>query len=194
MEDFYSALDGTIMQGPRHLTIVIGDFNGKVGVSDTACNTFGKFGLGARNRNGGYLVDFAVAHQLSIMNTFFKKRPERKWTWMGPNGSVKNEIDYILCNCPHLVQDVEVINRFNTGSDHRLLRAKLIMDTKQDRKKRYAPKLQTIRKLQCSDEEFWLLLQNRFELLSGMEDIDEIAAEMTKGIHEVAEEMKGSPR
>src|SRR5271156_978774 len=37
MEDFYSALDGTIMQGPRHLTIVIGDFNGKVGASDTAC-------------------------------------------------------------------------------------------------------------------------------------------------------------
>ena len=38
---------------------------------------------------------------LYCMNTFFKKTPQRKWTWRSPNGSVKNETDYILTNNRH---------------------------------------------------------------------------------------------
>src|SRR5271156_2370598 len=47
--------------------------------------------------------------------------------------------------------------------------------------------------LQCSNDEFELLLQNRFELLRGLEDIDEMADEMTKGIKEIADKIKGPP-
>src|SRR5579863_7218166 len=60
MTNFYEVLDETMMQGPRHLTIVMGDFNGKVGASDSACSIIGRFGLGSRNRNGDYLAEFAM--------------------------------------------------------------------------------------------------------------------------------------
>ena len=40
------------------------------------------------------------------MNTFVKKKPTRKWTWKGPNGETKNEIDFILANNQEIVKDI----------------------------------------------------------------------------------------
>ncbi|KMQ88480.1 rna-directed dna polymerase from mobile element jockey-like protein [Lasius niger] len=57
------------------------------------------------------------------MNTYFKKPPQRKWTQKSLNNMVKNEIDYILTNNKEICTDVNVLNRFNTGSDHRLGKA-----------------------------------------------------------------------
>ena len=56
------------------------------------------------------------------------------------------------------------------------------------------PKTKPIRNLQCGNEEFDLLLKNRFELLYELDDIDEMAEEMAKGIKQVAEKVKGPPR
>lgn len=33
----------------------------------------------------------------------------------------KNEIGYILSDHPQIVQDVSVLNRINTGNDHRMI-------------------------------------------------------------------------
>ena len=73
------------------------------------------------NSRGDSLINFAERHQLTIMNTFVNKSPTRRWTWISPNGTIKNEIDYILTDKPHIVRDPKVINRFN-GSDHRMIR------------------------------------------------------------------------
>ena len=69
------------------------------------------------------LVEFAQRHNFKIMNTFFKKRLNRRWTWISPNRETKNEIDYIMTDRPDIFLDVSVINSFNTGSDHRMIRA-----------------------------------------------------------------------
>ena len=37
------------------------------------------------------LVEFAERQKFKIMNTFFKKRLNRRWTWISPNGATKNE-------------------------------------------------------------------------------------------------------
>ena len=69
------------------------------------------------------------------MNTFFQKSLSRKWTWQGPNNSIKNEIDYILAKRLDTIKDVREITRVNIGSDHRLVAAKLQINTKLERKR-----------------------------------------------------------
>lgn len=42
----------------------------------------------------------------------------------------KNEIDFIMTDKKRIFRDVSVINRFKTGSDHRLVRGTLDIDCK----------------------------------------------------------------
>lgn len=46
-----------------------------------------------------------------------------------------NEIDYILTSRRDLCQDVTVLNSFNTGSDHRLVRARIVLNAQLERVK-----------------------------------------------------------
>ena len=69
------------------------------------------------------------------MNSFFKKNKKRKWTWISPDGTTKNKIDFITTNRKNIVQDVTVINRITVGTDHRLVRSKIVINTKGERDK-----------------------------------------------------------
>ena len=59
------------------------------------------------------LVEFAEWHKFKIMNTLFKKRLNRWWTWISPNGATKNKIDYIMTDRADIFLDVSVLNSFN---------------------------------------------------------------------------------
>ena len=61
------------------------------------------------------------------MNNFYKKKAGRKWTWKSPNG-VKKELDFFLSNNKSIFQDVSDLKRFNTGSDHRIVRARIVFN------------------------------------------------------------------
>lgn len=133
-EDITSALE----QSKTHFTILMGDFNAKIGIkgtSDSDGELIGNFGLGERNARGEMLADYVHHKRLYIMNTFFSKKPQRRWTWRSPDGSVKNEIDYIISDKKHIVKDVSVLNRFSTSTDHRMVRAKIKINIKQERHK-----------------------------------------------------------
>ena len=117
VENVYEDIDNLIANSKAHYTVIMGDFNAKVGLEDPAKSCIGPYGLGARNTRGDSLINFAESHQLKIMNTFFKKRLHRRWTWISPNGITRNEIDYILTDKPQTFTDVSVINSFNTGSE-----------------------------------------------------------------------------
>uniref|UniRef100_A0A6P7GZ09 Uncharacterized protein LOC114348256 n=1 Tax=Diabrotica virgifera virgifera TaxID=50390 RepID=A0A6P7GZ09_DIAVI len=67
------------------------------------------------------------------MNSFFKKKKHRRWTWESPDGKTRNEIDYFLTNKEELFKDVNVLNQFNTSSDHRLVRAKITISIEKER-------------------------------------------------------------
>ncbi|CAH2090863.1 unnamed protein product [Euphydryas editha] len=56
------------------------------------------------------------------MNSFFKKRKSRKCTWLAPNGRDKNEIDFILAKEKDVFTDIDVINKLNFNTDHRMVR------------------------------------------------------------------------
>uniref|UniRef100_A0A914W5Q0 Metalloendopeptidase n=1 Tax=Plectus sambesii TaxID=2011161 RepID=A0A914W5Q0_9BILA len=133
IERFYDDLEEEINKRSTYL-VVMGDFNAKVGRRQDDETFIGPFG-GDRNKRGKRLAAMAESRRLFVANTFFQKRAGRRWTWISPNGETKNEIDYILTNRLQIVQDVTAIGRaFSTGSDHRLIRARIVLDAKVEKK------------------------------------------------------------
>ena len=111
--------------------------------------------------------NFSLKHNLKIMNSFFEKKAQRRWTWIPLSSWAENEIDFVLLDTPAIFTDVSVLNSFSTGSDHRLLRDHIILNTKIERAKRIKKvgkaNSQT---LTTKKKEFKLLLTNRFKVLS----------------------------
>lgn len=116
--DLYKAIEQT-----HKVYIIMGDLNAKIGQPKPDEHLIMKSnGYGIRNQRGQRLIDFAIENEIAILNTFFKKKPNRRWTWRSPNGEHKNEIDFILSNSPGIIQNIEVLN-INYPSDHRPIRA-----------------------------------------------------------------------
>lgn len=127
IEQFYNE-----MESAHELTddkvIVMGDFNAKIGISEADhYPTLGQYGYGRRNERGDRLITYAFQHKLSIMNTFFKKKQNRRWTWISPDLKTKNEIDYIMTNSPKLIRNIEILSNVQFPSDHRLMRASVLL-------------------------------------------------------------------
>ena len=171
IEDFYDEVKQALDQVNCQFKYLIGDFNAKVGTrQDNTENIMGRYGINDRNERGERLTQFAQYANLYIMNTFFQKNPNRKWTWESPNGTTKNEIDYILTSRKDTVRDVSVLNKFRTGSDHRLVRAKIQLNVKLERRKLLRnpiSRLLDINKLAEKQEEFQAVLKDR---ISGMQE------------------------
>jgi len=67
------------------------------------------------------LLEFAIAFNLTIGNSLFKKREEHLVTFR--SGSCKTQIDYCLISANHrsLCRDCKVISNECLGTQHRLL-------------------------------------------------------------------------
>uniref|UniRef100_A0A8R1ET93 Endo/exonuclease/phosphatase domain-containing protein n=1 Tax=Caenorhabditis japonica TaxID=281687 RepID=A0A8R1ET93_CAEJA len=118
--------------------IICGDFNAVVGCSSDDLPFVGGHGTGQRSDNGDRLVNFAFSNRVSILNTIYPKRPNRKWTWISPNGKTKNEIDFILTNRREIAVDCEVYCDYLNCSDHRLLRARFRSTAKKEKSRKFA--------------------------------------------------------
>lgn len=126
IESFYEDISRAMDEEKTRFTLVIGDFNAKLGERLNNDETkMGNYGYGKRNDRGVILMNYLEERRLFAMNSFFKKKPKRKWTWISPNGTTRNEIDYILSTEKSIIRDVTVINQCTTGSDHRMVRAKI---------------------------------------------------------------------
>ena len=88
----------------------------------------GTTGLGERNDRGDRLIEFAQNNALKLAETFFKKREMKRWTWGSPIGGTKNEIDHKLTSDISIIKNINVINRFNFPSDHRMVRGTVVKD------------------------------------------------------------------
>lgn len=124
IDDFYKTIDSVLDTTHKNI-ILMGDFNAKIGFPRPEEHLIAKqFGYGIRNNRGQKLMNFASEHKLTIINTCFKKKPSKRWTWKSPCGKYKNELDYILSNQPRLFQNIGTMN-LNYPSDHRIIRATL---------------------------------------------------------------------
>ena len=134
-DNFYITID-KLLEKQTHCTIVMGDFNAKVGgQTNTSARATGSFGLGQRNERGDTLAEWATSRNFKIMNTPFQKKAGRRWTWRSPDGNTKDEIDYIMTDKPSMVTDVTVINRVNIGSDHMMVMGSITLNTRAERRK-----------------------------------------------------------
>ena len=73
VEWFYEDLQDLLELTPqKDVLFIIGDWNAKVGSQETPGIT-GKFGLGAQNEAGQWLIEFCQENALLTVNTFFQQ-------------------------------------------------------------------------------------------------------------------------
>jgi len=108
---FWEDLDEVIQGMPQTEKLFIGgDFNGHIGRRrDGYESVHGGFGYGDRNNGGVSFLDFAVAYELVIVNSYFKKKDEHLITFK--SGSTKTQIDYFLMrsNDRRMCRDCKVL-------------------------------------------------------------------------------------
>ncbi|KAK6761737.1 hypothetical protein RB195_022716 [Necator americanus] len=122
---FYEELEEVIRNEKSFYKFVVGDFNAKLEKTTEEEYRIGRFGLGDRNENGNRLAGLLSAARLFHGNSLFVKKDHRRWTWESHNGATRAEIDHILTNRRWCLLAVSVVPTFCSGSDHRLLRAKI---------------------------------------------------------------------
>ncbi|WP_375619064.1 hypothetical protein, partial [Bartonella sp. AC134YNZD] len=119
---FWEQMDDTLRSVPQNEQVFIGgDFNGHVGrdrgMYDRA---HGGHGFGVRNEGGEKILDFAVAFDLVIANTLYKKRDEHLITYR--SGSNASQIDFFLTRRNDRIscKDCKVFPGENLNTQHRL--------------------------------------------------------------------------
>ncbi|KAL1446089.1 hypothetical protein WDU94_009850 [Cyamophila willieti] len=101
IETFYEEIESLLKTTKKHdITIILGDFNAKVG-DCVVDGITGGYGLGTRNDRGDRLIEFCQNEDMLVTNTTFKLPKRRLYTWKAPadgidNNIVRNQIDYIL--------------------------------------------------------------------------------------------------
>jgi len=101
---------------------VRGDFNGYSGVEADRYDTSHRgFGYGERNNGGAFILNFAVAYNFLVANSFFKKKEDHLVTFR--SGPIKTQIDYFLirASSKRLCKNCKMIPNEYLGTQHRLL-------------------------------------------------------------------------
>ena len=131
VEQFYEQIDQVLRSTkPRDSTIILGDFNSKIGKGKSGKHV-GEYGLGIRNERGDRLLQFCQENDMIITNTFFKLPNRRLYTWKSPqdndNNIVRNQIDFLLVNerYRNSIKSVKTYPGADVYSDHNLLLARL---------------------------------------------------------------------
>jgi len=102
--------------------IIGGDFNGHIGsIAEGYETVHGGLGFGERNSGGISILDFAVVCDMSIVNSYFRKREEHLVTFR--SGSARTQIDYFLMRASRRrwCRDFKVLPSECLTSQHRLL-------------------------------------------------------------------------
>lgn len=198
METFLEDLSKAKCSHQAHFKIISGDFNAKIGQKTTADSDYvGRFGLGVRNHRGDMLINHLNKENLYCLNTLFKKPIQRKWTWKSPDGHTKNEIDYILSNNKNICTDVSVLNRFDTNSDHRLVRACLCFNLKIERNKLvHGGRFPTAEMLEQRTTEYKNELEKKLGLTNTFENmnINQLNTKITTDICTTVKKVCAKPR
>lgn len=121
LDFFYTGLSDCLAKYSNNYVIIMGDLNAQIGSRKSGEElVIGKYGHGKRSPHGQKLVDFLLEHNLTILNTVFKQKYNKKWTWISPEGKYKNEIDYMITNYLKPFTNTKVIQNLNFNTNHRM--------------------------------------------------------------------------
>ncbi|KAI5726127.1 hypothetical protein M8J77_024147 [Diaphorina citri] len=142
-ESFWRELEQEISSTPNHEKLFLGgDLNAHIGkrTDDTTERVRGRWGTGVENEEGKTLIEFAVATDLAVCNTFFQKNESQLITYR--SGGTKSQIDFILCRRQQLkeVKNCKVINNEAVTPQHRVV----VIDCEYEVKKKTIEKKRTI--------------------------------------------------
>lgn len=137
-EDLLGALGKVIREVGRDEELVVcGDLNCHVGaLAEGFESVHGGKGFGIRNVEGEMLLEFAVAMELCLVNTWFEKDDSKKVTY--ESGGVRTVVDYVLVrrNSLAAVRDMKVIPGEACLLQHKLLVCVLNLKTWVSRRKK----------------------------------------------------------
>ncbi|KAG9283636.1 craniofacial development protein 2-like, partial [Astyanax mexicanus] len=129
-DKFWEQLDAVIQSiGPEEHLVIGGDLNGHVGSTRNGFHQYhGGQGYGTRNDDGQRILECAEAHNLAIVNTFFRKNAPHLITYS--SGGRSTQIDYILVRRQDLKLTInaKVIPSESIGAQHRLLVSDMRLD------------------------------------------------------------------
>ncbi|ONM20364.1 hypothetical protein ZEAMMB73_Zm00001d005126 [Zea mays] len=94
--EFWEGLEDMVSSVPVGKKLFIGgDLNGHVGTSSTSFEgVHGGFSFGTRNQEGEEILNFALAYDMFITNTFFRKRKSHLVTFS--SGQHTSQIDFVF--------------------------------------------------------------------------------------------------
>ena len=120
---FYDKLGSTVASIPDSNTLMICvDWNGHIGKETEGYEeAHGRRAYGVRNTEGERVLEFAVAHNMTISNSWFAKSDNHLITY--ESGGAKTQVDYILVRKQHRkdIRDTKVIPGEECAPQHRLL-------------------------------------------------------------------------
>ena len=178
-DEFYNQLQETINEIPSYdIKLLMGDMNAQLDNSRQGMKqALGPHGT-SRIKNGNDERFFLLCstNGMSAGNTFFAHKNTHKKTWRAPDGTTKNEIDFICISqrWRSSIQDVRVHRGAGVGSDHYLLKALVKLKlknikTSQSKRPFVAEKL----KDPLTVNQFQINLTNRFSALQNSNDIED---------------------
>ena len=135
-DEFWEHMDAETQAVARSERLVVaGDLNGHVGRDRYGYDgVHGGQGLGVRNEEGIKIMDFATAYQMTLMNTYYKKRENHLVTYN--SGGRRSQIDFIMLRKEYTKEckNCKVLPKEATTTQHRVLIAEL--EVKATRKRR----------------------------------------------------------
>ncbi|XP_044745289.1 uncharacterized protein LOC123307136 [Coccinella septempunctata] len=131
-DEFFERMNDEISKiGKSREVILLGDLNSRVG-QRVQSKVVGPYGETTLNDNGERLIDICDSHQLKIQNGFFKHKDIHTYTWVQHTRNLRSIIDYIITlqNTRVQVKDVRAYRGVTCGSDHYIVRAKMLFPYK----------------------------------------------------------------
>jgi Reverse transcriptase (RNA-dependent DNA polymerase) len=120
---FWEDLEEVVRGIPREEKLFIGgDLNGHVGQTNEGFDrVHGGFGFGTRNEAGEDILNFAVAYDMMLTNTFFRKRESHLVSFS--SGQNRSQIDFVLTRREDraFCKDCKVIPGECVATQHKLV-------------------------------------------------------------------------
>ena len=142
--NFWEDLDGLVESVSKEERMVLGaDLNGHVGKGNIGDEEIMKrYGARTRNKERSMVVDFGKRMDLTIVNTYFKKKDERMVTYK--SGVKSTQVDYVLmcrrrnlkkmCNCKIILNEC-------VAKQHRMVVRKMALMVKKKKAEKVKPKI-----------------------------------------------------
>lgn len=142
-DSFYQKLQCVVAKVPSSEQFIIcGDWNGHIGAESNGFEeVHGGQAIGQRNTEGERVLEFAVANELVVGNSWFKKKPRHLVTYQ--SGGAATQIDFILYrrSFRKYVSNVKVILGEECASQHRLVVGDFKVFIRPQPKRKFVPRL-----------------------------------------------------